>query len=460
MQRLEVKKGANAGTSYVLRGDEVTIGRSPSSTIRLDDNGVSRQHARLVREDGGWTIHDLGSRNAILVNGEKSSRARLAHGDKIKIGAATLEFVSGDSTILPAPAAPEAETRSEPAGEKPAATNLDSIRKVKEARQKIFDEVGKVIIGQTEVVGHMLIALLCRGHCLMVGVPGLAKTLMVRTLASVLDFDFKRIQFTPDLMPADITGTDVLEEDSQTRERVFKFIRGPIFTNILLADEINRTPPKTQAALLEAMQENKVTASGYTYDLPQPFFVLATQNPIEQEGTYPLPEAQLDRFMFQLSVEYPAKAEEIAIVKATTGARAETPSVVLGAEEVLGLQEIVRRLPVSDYIVAYAATLARASRPKDADAPPFIKDYVAWGAGPRATQCLVLAAKARAILAGRVNVSARDVRSVAAIVLRHRIFTNFQADSEGIDSDGIVARLLEAVKEPNEKDLAEAAAKP
>jgi MoxR-like ATPase len=326
------------------------------------------------------------------------------------------------------------------------------IEEIARARDVLLKEVRKVIIGQEEVVEQIVITLFSRGHGLIVGVPGLAKTLMVSTVAKVLDLQFKRIQFTPDLMPADITGTDILEEDPSTRARSFKFIKGPVFTNILLADEINRTPPKTQAALLEAMQEIRVTAGGRTYELPRPFFVLATQNPIEQEGTYPLPEAQLDRFMFNILIGYPKKSEEIAIVKSTTVEHVEEPKPVLKAEDILKLQSLVRRVPVSEHVVHYATNLARATRPGTEDAPQFVTSWVAWGAGPRAAQYLVIGAKARAILQGRYNVSIADVRAIARPVLRHRMFLNFNAESEGKSVEDVIGRLLEEVKEPSEKD--------
>ena len=340
-------------------------------------------------------------------------------------------------------------------GEERKARIEELLKKVAGARRMILEEVHKVIIGQEEVIDALVTALLCQGHCLLVGVPGLAKTLLVRTLAQAVDMTFKRIQFTPDLMPSDITGTDILEEEAESRRRSYKFIKGPIFTNILLADEINRTPPKTQAALLEAMQELRVTAGRNTYDLTRPFYVLATQNPIEQEGTYPLPEAQLDRFMFEVRVDYPDRREEVAILRATTGGPPEPPLVVLQAREVLELQALVRSVPVSDYILLYAADLARASRPGDRLAPEFVRKYVTWGAGPRAGQYLVLGAKARAVLQGRVNVSTADVRAMAPLVLRHRIFVNFTADSEGVDAEKVAAMLLDTVPEPAAKDLEE-----
>ena len=335
----------------------------------------------------------------------------------------------------------------------PIGEEMDAVENLRAARNKLLGQVRKVIVGQHAVIEDMMIALFSRGHCLMVGVPGLAKTLMVKTMAATLDLDFKRIQFTPDLMPADITGTDVLEEDPVSRKRGYAFIKGPVFANILLADEINRTPPKTQAALLEAMQEYKVTASGRTFSLPLPFFVMATQNPIEQEGTYPLPEAQLDRFMFNLSVEYPSRDEEVNILQATTHGAPAEPTPVLSGTDIIILQGLVRRLPVSDYVYYYAADLARASRPVDDSAPKFITQYVSFGAGPRAAQYLILGAKSRAILDGRVNVSLGDVRAVAANVLRHRLVLNFNAHSDNVTADHIIARLVETVPEPEAGDL-------
>jgi len=316
------------------------------------------------------------------------------------------------------------------------------------AREKLLREIHKVIVGQDAVIEEMLIALLARGHCLLVGVPGLAKTLLVQTLAKVLKLHFSRIQFTPDLMPSDITGTEIIEQDAATGKRSFRFVKGPIFANMILADEINRTPPKTQAALLQAMQEYQVTAAGTTYPLPLPFFVLATQNPIEQEGTYPLPEAQLDRFMFMVNVDYPSRDEERLIVKTTTAELRAEPHPVLSGQDVLNLQRIVRRVPVSDHVVDYAVALARGTRPDHPEAPPFISEWLTWGAGPRAAQYLTLAAKARAILHGRLNVSCEDVRQAAMPVLRHRLFTNFNADAEGIKPEDIIARLLREIPEP------------
>jgi MoxR-like ATPase len=324
--------------------------------------------------------------------------------------------------------------------------DMQAVREMAEARRAIAGEIGKRIVGQDAVIDHLLIALFARGHCLFVGVPGLAKTLLIQTLADVLTLSFGRIQFTPDLMPSDITGTDVLEEDRATGRRMFRFVRGPIFANVILADEINRTPPKTQAALLQAMQEHRVSAGGQTYELPPPFLVFATQNPIEQEGTYPLPEAQLDRFMFHVDVGYPSEEEEVRIVNQMTTAYRPTLRRVLSPERIIELQELVLRVPAAPHVVQHAVALCRASRPGEAGAPEFIKKYVAWGAGPRASQYLVLAAKARAILAGRYAASIEDVRALAPPVLVHRVLPNFHAEADGLKAPALVARLLEAVK--------------
>jgi MoxR-like ATPase len=312
----------------------------------------------------------------------------------------------------------------------------------------VLAEVGKVIIGQRETLNQMLVALFARGHCLLIGVPGLAKTLMVKTLGNAVDLQASRIQFTPDLMPSDITGTDILEEDAATGKRNFRFHRGPLFTNLLLADEINRTPPKTQAALLEAMQEQRVTVSGATYELPQPFMVLATQNPIEQEGTYPLPEAQLDRFMFCVHLSYPSAQEEQQVILDTTRDLQAPVSRILNATEVLELQHLVRQVPVSQHVALYALNLVRATRPAAEGAPDFVNRWVRWGAGTRAGQYLLLAAKAHVLLQGRFSVACADVREYALPVLRHRIFPNFTAASEGVNTDQIIRKVLEAVKEP------------
>jgi MoxR-like ATPase len=329
------------------------------------------------------------------------------------------------------------------AAEQVSGRDLEAVAEVARARLEIIEEIGKRIIGQRQVIEHLLIALFSRGHCLFVGVPGLAKTLLISTLSEVLNLSFNRIQFTPDLMPSDITGTDILEEDHASGRRFFKFIQGPIFCNVLLADEINRTPPKTQAALLQSMQEYRISAGGTTYDLPLPFLVFATQNPIEQEGTYPLPEAQLDRFMFQVDVGYPAADEEVEIVKNTTGAFRPVLGKVLSPEKILALQELVMRVPAADHVVRYAVELVRRTRPSDPMAPAFVREYMTWGAGPRASQYLILGGKARAILEGRYAVGVEDVRALARPILQHRVIPNFHAEAQGIRAAQLVERLLE-----------------
>jgi len=330
-------------------------------------------------------------------------------------------------------------------------SDLEAIAALNEAYKRMTAEMSKAIVGQSRVIEEMLIAVFSRGHCLLVGVPGLAKTLMVSTISRILGLSFKRIQFTPDLMPADITGTDVLEEDHTTGKRFFRFVHGPVFANMILADEINRTPPKTQAALLEAMQEHHVTVGETTYPLPEPFFVLATQNPIEQEGTYPLPEAQLDRFMFNTMVGYPSADEEIEIMKRVTSSYQAQLEKTLSQEDILRLQEIVRKVPVAEHVYVYARSLARATRPTEGEAPDYVKEWVQWGAGPRASLYMILGGKARAILHGRYHVTTEDIEVVAYPVLRHRIITTFNAEAAGIKADQIVARLLETVPKRSEQ---------
>ncbi len=325
----------------------------------------------------------------------------------------------------------------------PQMTPDEAVRRVAQAREVLVHEVHKVIIGQEEMIEQMLICIFARGHCLTIGVPGLAKTLTVSTLAQTLHLKFSRIQFTPDLMPSDITGTEIIDQDPATGKRTFRFVKGPVFSNIVLADEINRTPPKTQAALLQAMQEYEVSSAGNTYKLDPPFFVMATQNPIEQEGTYPLPEAQLDRFMLSINVGYPTRAEEREIVMATTQAAKREVQPALQARDILWIQQLVRQVPASQHMVDYAVDLARATRPKEPPSPDFVKNWLAWGAGPRAAQYLILGAKARAILRGRFAVTADDIRAMAFPVLRHRIFTNFNADAEGVDAERIIEKILE-----------------
>ena len=324
--------------------------------------------------------------------------------------------------------------------------DIERVERLREAKARIAAEIAKVIVGQDRIVEELLVALLARGHCLLVGVPGLAKTLLISTLAKALDLKFSRIQFTPDLMPSDITGTDVIEEDFSTGHRSFRFVKGPVFANIVLADEINRTPPKTQAALLQAMQEHEVTAGGENFVLEEPFFVLATQNPIEQEGTYPLPEAQLDRFMFNLWMDYPSEEEEREIVRSTTGLASNDVARILDAKEIVALQDLVRSVPVSDYVIECAVKLVRNTRPQEEGAPGYVKDWIRWGAGPRASQYLILGAKTRAVLDGRYTPGVEDIRAVAMPVLRHRIVTNFNAEADGVDAAKIVEDLVKDVR--------------
>jgi len=333
-----------------------------------------------------------------------------------------------------------------------AETALQNPGQIQDTVQRVRAELGKVIIGQDEVINEVMIAILTQSHALLVGVPGLAKTLLISSLAESLDLSFKRIQFTPDLMPSDITGTEVIYSDPETNERQFKFLPGPIFANIILADEINRTPPKTQASMLESMQERKVTVGGEDHQLPEPFFVLATQNPIEQEGTYPLPEAQLDRFMFMIKVDYPGEEEEFQILKAYTGNEGARPNPVLGAREILEMQRVVRDMPVADHILRYAEKLVRVTRPGSDEALEFCSKWLTWGAGPRAGLNLVLAAKANALLNGQSHVSCDDVATVAPPIFRHRIIPNFSAQSEGLTADDITSKILESVPKDRKLD--------
>jgi MoxR-like ATPase len=425
-----------------------------------EDEGVSEVHARIVSVGDGWELEDLGSDRGTLHNGVAVRSVGLSHGDQMTIGSHTFVF---DASIRVEPEEDEPVAVADlPKGDAPkkASEEIDVdaeevqalVKRMSVLTKRIGEEIGKAIVGQREIVMDMLTAIISRGHVLLIGMPGLAKTTLVRTISEVLSLDFRRIQFTPDLMPSDITGTDILEVDEETGKKEYRFIQGPIFTQILLADEINRTPPKTQAALLEAMQEYRVTASGKTFDLSAPFFVLATQNPLEQEGTYPLPEAQLDRFMFSIFVDYPSEEEEEQIAKFTTSMVKPKLEKVLGAHEILELQAAVRNLPVSDHVLKYAVRLVRATRPGDKRAPDFIKKWIHCGSGPRAAQNIIVAAKARAVIDGRLLVTTDDIRSVARPVLRHRIFTNFTADSEGMDTDKIVNKLLEVVPEPSASD--------
>jgi MoxR-like ATPase len=326
-----------------------------------------------------------------------------------------------------------------------------AVEKLGKARDAIVSELRKTIVGMDDVIDEMMIAIFSRGHCLLVGVPGLAKTLLVSSLAETMSLGFKRIQFTPDLMPSDITGTELLQEDPETHQRMFKFQKGPVFTNLLLADEINRTPPKTQAALLEAMQEKTISSGGEDFKLDEPFFVLATQNPIEQEGTYPLPEAQLDRFLFNIIVKYPSKSEELDIMRSVTSDEEPELKEVVDAKTIIEFQRLVRRIPVADHVFEYAAALVRATRPDEPDAPEFVKKLMSWGAGPRASLNLILAGKARAALRGRCHVSVDDVKAVCLPILRHRIIPSFAARSEGMTSDSLIEKLLEEI--PANEDL-------
>jgi MoxR-like ATPase len=327
----------------------------------------------------------------------------------------------------------------------PAKSDVDAAKMLAASYPSLQRELSKTIVGQRRVLDEILIAMLARGHCLVQGVPGLAKTLMVSTLAKALELSFRRIQFTPDLMPSDITGTDVLQDDPATGRRRFEFSKGPVFANLLLADEINRTPPKTQAALLQAMQERQVTAGAHTFDLPDPFFVLATQNPIEQEGTYPLPEAQLDRFMFMVTVGYPEQNEELEVLKRTTGDEQPQVERVLSAEQILRLQELVRRVPVGDHVYEFALSIVRATRPNEPGASDFVRQWLSWGAGPRAGQFLILAAKARALMLGRLHAMLEDIEAAAAPVLRHRLVPSFSAEAEGVTVDQIIDKILTLV---------------
>jgi MoxR-like ATPase len=449
MPQIRINAGFQQGSVFPLKEKKMVVGRAPDCDIPVDINcPASRYHAEIYRTNGSWRIKDLDSLNGTLVNKAKIEDVELRAGD---------HFLIGDSVFIYEDE-PEVNGKGESSNGKPVELSQeqlairDTVERMSVKTKLIECEIAKAIIGQKEIVRELLTAIISNGHVLMIGLPGLAKTMMIRTVADVLDLGFRRIQFTPDLMPSDITGTDILETDEASGRKEYRFIKGPLFTNILLADEINRTPPKTQAALLEAMQEHRVTAAGETYPLDPPFFVLATQNPLEQEGTYPLPEAQLDRFMFSIYVDYPSEDEEELIAKVTTTKRVLDLQKVLSGPEILELQNVVRELPVSDHVVKYATRLVRATRPSDPRAPEFIKKWIHCGAGPRASQYLVLAAKARAVIDGRLLVNAEDVRASARPVLRHRIFTNFTADSEGVDSDKIVQKLLAAVSQPGEKD--------
>jgi len=451
MARIVFTEGPLSGTKLELPENGILLGRGRDVDLVIDDPQVSGHHAQIREQDGAWHISDLQSSNGTSVNGSPIESVELADSDVVDVGNTRFVYQADQSSTEDAVRDQAEEPVVVPAGAA-SEDDLELVRQMSEKTDAIRSEVGKVIVGQKQVVDQILMCMIADGHALLIGLPGMAKTLMVRTIAQVLDMQFKRIQFTPDLMPTDITGTDVLETNMGTGEKEFRFIKGPIFCNILLADEINRTPPKTQAALLEAMQEKRVTAGITTFDLDMPFFVLATQNPIEQEGTYPLPEAQLDRFMFNIWVDYPLEHEEEQIIGTTTTDSVSRPGCVLRKEEVLQLQEVVRKIPVSDHVVKYVIRLVRATRPTYENSLEVTKTYVSTGAGPRAGQYLVLAAKAQAVLDGRIHVSCNDIRKAAIPVLRHRILTNFAADSEGLTSMDVVRKLLEEVREPGEED--------
>ncbi len=464
MPLLSFKSGSLAGQNIEIGQKPMILGRGSAANIPLNDGAASSRHAEIAEKDGGWMISDLDSANGTEINGNLITSQLLNDRDLVTIGETEFIFLAAIEEVVAENAkeaisagaeevAPEPEPSLAPV---PTPTpmpeanpeDVELVEHMSALADRIRQEVGKTIVGQVEVIDQVLMCVLAGGHALLIGLPGMAKTLLVSTLSTVLNLDFKRVQFTPDLMPTDIIGTDVLETNKDTGEKEFRFIKGPIFCNMLLADEINRTPPKTQAALLEAMQEKRVTAGNVTYKLDAPFFVLATQNPIEQEGTYPLPEAQLDRFMFNIWVDYPEQHEEEAIVSATTMGHKPELNAVLTKEEILQLQDVVRKVPVSKHVIKYAIRLVRATRPGNEDAPEVTKTYVSTGAGPRAGQYLVLAAKAMAVLDGRIHVSCSDIRRAATPVLRHRLLTNFAADSEGLESIDIVNRIIKTVKEP------------
>jgi MoxR-like ATPase len=457
MPTIQFLEGSLQGQSFEVDHLGATLGSSGRCELQVKDDGVAPKHLTLSLEKGVWVLRDLRSKTGTRVNQQAVRETHLGNGDVVRLGSASFRFrldptetaAAASPGHVPLPAsAPSVSLRGVLAQEAPASSELTAgdkatIDELRATYERLTAEIGQVIVGQQEVIDEVLMAIFCKSHALLVGVPGLAKTLLVSTISEVLELSFKRIQFTPDLMPADITGTEVLEEDRTTGGRVYRFVRGPIFANMVLADEINRTPPKTQAALLEAMQERHVTIGDETHDLPRPFFVLATQNPIEQEGTYPLPEAQLDRFIFNIKVGYPSAEEEQLIIKRVTSTYSAAPTRQLTAADVIRLQEVVRRVPAADGVVAYAAQLARATRPKQPEAPDFVREMVSWGAGPRAGIYLILAAKARAILHGRYHVTTGDVQAVAYPVLRHRVLTTFNAEAAGVTSDDIIRMLID-----------------
>jgi MoxR-like ATPase len=472
MAKIVFRTGAHSGQEVTVLESGITLGRGTRATVMIADRLVSGEHLTIKRQDGQWWAYDMNSSNGSRMNGDDFKAVVLTGGEKIEIGETALDFLADGEAAVPfqsAPRQPPSE-RIAPAGAgtgavrstvvvksatsaalaDPTSDDMAMIREIHDAHQRMKAQLGRVIVGQERVIDEVLMAVISRGHALLVGVPGLAKTLLISTISHVLDLSFKRVQFTPDLMPSDITGTDVLEEDHTTGKRVFRFVRGPLFANMVLADEINRTPPKTQAALLEAMQEHRVTVGNETYPLPAPFFVLATQNPIEQEGTYALPEAQLDRFMFNIVVDYPSPDEESQIIRQVTGHQDTHLEALLDAQQLLRLQQVVKRIPVADHVIEFARDLARATRPKQPEAPDFVREMVSWGAGPRAGIYLVTGAKARAVLEGRYHATTADVAAVALPVLRHRVITTFNAEAAGVTSDQIVQKLI-ALLRPSEK---------
>ncbi|MBQ2624760.1 MAG: AAA family ATPase [Kiritimatiellae bacterium] len=448
----------NQTKAYALPEQGVKIGRDPGQCqLALQDPDVSSLHAFMCCKNGAWMLQDLGSTNGTYVNGNKITTVGLKSGDRIKFGvsvSAKIEIEEPKKEVVapPKPATPPPPPQKSAIkvdNTPPPEMSADDVELIKLLNEKFAlakENLSQVVIGQMDVIELVLTAIFARGHVLLMGVPGLAKTLLIATLSQVLDLKFKRVQFTPDLMPSDITGTDVLEEDKESGGRKFRFVEGPVFTNMLLADEINRTPPKTQAALLEAMQEHHITVGTKTYNLPEPFFVMATQNPIEQEGTYPLPEAQMDRFLFNIIVKYPSAADEETIIRNVTSNRKVKLEKVLDGETVQKLQDVVKRVPVAPHVIQYAATLARMSRPKEPDVPDFVKELVGWGAGPRAGISLITAAKAWAILHGRHHCTMKDVEAIAMPVLRHRVITTFAAEAAGVTSDDLVNMLLKELK--------------
>jgi MoxR-like ATPase len=430
MPQLIFLEGPWKGNAFELPDEGATIGSAAGNGLVLaDDDMVAAQHVRLSLKGTAWRVTGLAE---TFVNDHLVSGGSLSEGDKIRVGRSVLQFSSGGGA------------------NELGSGDLAKVSELHAAYSAMREQLGKVIIGQGTVIEELLIAIFCRGHALLVGVPGLAKTLLVSSLSEALELKFRRVQFTPDLMPSDITGTDVLEEDATTGKRIFRFVKGPIFGNMILADEINRTPPKTQAALLEAMQERHVTVGEQTLPLPDPFFVLATQNPIEQEGTFPLPEAQLDRFMMSIHVDYPTAEEEDAIMMQESSATRGVLEKVLDGPRVIEFQQLVKRVPVAEFVVQYARKIVRSTRPKTDDAPPFVKDMVMWGAGPRAGISLLTAAKAHALLSGRGHVTTGDIDRMAFPVLRHRVMTSFNAEASGVTSDELIRMLLQHHAQPGE----------